>query len=1083
MRWIPFALVLLLATPPAAAADPVLAALETELARASSALGGLDPAPYLLALQAIETSRLTILGEEGGLQGTAPQTTRWIHADVRLGTPALDSTHPLRDLAWDDTAPPGRELGVGDDPGVLGLAIAEEIDSRYRLARERWERVQADQRILVTEEDRGPDLADAPAPVALGPGVGLESIDRSAWEAAARRASAVFADSPALDPSVSLSAEAETRWFVSSAGARQRQGTLLVRAAVTADVVAADGARLQLTEAFDAADPAVLPDAAELEAAARRLLDKLVALAAAPLQEPYQGPAILSGRASAVFFHEIFGHRVEGQRLKQVDDAQTFLSRIGESILPRWLSVVDDPSQRSLGGVDLRGHYRFDDEGVPAQAVHLVRDGVFDAFLESRSSVTGAANGHGRRQIGNMVFARQGNLMVQAAQAVPEAQLRRQLIDAARQAGQPFGLIIDDIDGGFTFTGRDIPNAFQIDVVLARRVWVDGRPDELVRGIDLIGTPLQTFARIVAASDRVEVFNGTCGAESGWVPVSASAPSLLVSMVETQKKLSGQDRPPQLGPPTIRQGDLLAVLESEVARAVDELSLAGAEDPAWALAAVRDEQEFGLVADFGAVRREWGAPGRPARVEVVVGDEQVNSSRIVGSLATLPDSVQRPRLVVDDVPAALSRDLWLSADEGYKSALQRIAFKRAALARLGDERPPDLTPAQALRVVEPAPIAVDRARLRELALAASGALRGRGLVVGRATANSNQGNDTIVDSRGMVVVQSDGYAALQVRGELLRADGLRLVDERSWVGRRAADLPSVDEVTAAAAAMARTLVARSTAEAVLDYEGPVVLEGEAAADLFRYLLPSQLRGTPPEPDDARPYRQTLKDGPRIGRRVLPEAWSVRDDPNAGGAGAAGGYAIDREGVRAQAVQLVDDGRVVDLVMSRVPRPGRSGSNGHARGGIQQEWTARLSHWSVQPRRLLGDRAFDRAVGALRRASGLERVLVVRRFAAGWEGELPAVADASWRYPDGREEAVLALELGDVDRRLLRDVVAVGGGLQTLRYLAPHHPWGRAGAVQGLPMSVRAPGRVLLEEIEASYPGPAEEPPLFPPTTQ
>ena len=78
------------------------------------------------------------------------------------------------------------------------------------------------------------------------------------------------------------------------------------------------------------------------------------------------------------------------------------------------------------------------------------------------------------------------------------------------------------------------------------RVYTDGRPPELVRGVDLIGTPLAAFGKIVAASDTVDVFNGMCGAESGSVPVSASSPSLLVSEVEVQKKAQSQETLPIL---------------------------------------------------------------------------------------------------------------------------------------------------------------------------------------------------------------------------------------------------------------------------------------------------------------------------------------------------------------------------------------------------------------------------------------------------------------------------------------------------------------------------------------------------------
>ena len=168
------------------------------------------------------------------------------------------------------------------------------------------------------------------------------------------------------------------------------------------------------------------------------------------------------------------------------------------------------------------------------------------------------SNGHGRRQPGAAVVARQGNLVVRASESVPYDQLREQLVGLIQEQGKPFGLILDDISGGFTLTGRTQPNSYAVKPVTAWRVFPDGRPDELVRGIDMIGTPLVTFQKIVAASDDTQVFNGVCGAESGWVPVSAIAPDLLVEEIEVQRQAKGNDRPPLLPPPGAPQGQAAA---------------------------------------------------------------------------------------------------------------------------------------------------------------------------------------------------------------------------------------------------------------------------------------------------------------------------------------------------------------------------------------------------------------------------------------------------------------------------------------------------------------------------------------------
>jgi predicted Zn-dependent protease len=286
------------------------------------------------------------------------------------------------------------------------------------------------------------------------------------------------------------------------------------------------------------------------------MVTDLKALRVAPLIEPYTGPAILSGRASGVFFHEIFGHRIEGHRQKSDNEGQTFTKKVNQSVLPDFLSVVDDPTTERIGGIDLNGYYKFDDDGVPAQKVTVVDKGILKNFLMSRSPVSGFenSNGHGRKAPGYRTVGRQGNLIVQAATTVSDAKMRTMLIDEAKKQGKTFGLLFKDISGGFTMTGRASTQSFQVTPIMVYRIYVDGRPDELVRGVDLIGTPLTSFSKIVAAGDSPEVFNGFCGAESGYVPVAAVSPAILTTQIEVQKKTKSSDRPPILPPPIASNG-------------------------------------------------------------------------------------------------------------------------------------------------------------------------------------------------------------------------------------------------------------------------------------------------------------------------------------------------------------------------------------------------------------------------------------------------------------------------------------------------------------------------------------------------
>ena len=347
---------------------------------------------------------------------------------------------------------------------------------------------------------------------------------------------------------------------------------------------------------------------------------------------------------------------------------------------------------------------------------------------------------------------------------------------------------------------------------------------------------------------------------------------------------------------------------------------------------------------------------------------------------------------------------------------------------------------------------------------------GEELRTGQVKVGEVQGRSYLVDTQGMRIVQPEGYVAVYAHADLVRPDGLRLFDRRIWMARSRGHLPSVEEMSAEVEEMAIALLLRSKSETIDYYEGPVVFEGEAAADLFRYLVPPEVRGTPPQPQADRSYQQLTRGGPRLGRRLLPRGWTLTDDPRSVPKHLAGGFRYDREGVASQAVELIRDGYVRDFVMSRVPRPDLTASNGHARGSVGGVWQGRLSNWSVRPRRMLGSAAFRRQDQSHRRAADVPAVLVVRRLEQGWEGGLPRPTDAVWRYPDGTELPVVAVEFQEVDRRSLRSIAAAGGQLQVHPYLATASGWGRAGTVDGVPMVLTCPDRVLLPEVEVAFPG-------------
>ncbi len=546
----------LLLGPPALAEAPhgdlLHQTLQAELSRAWEALRGQPEPPYWMQLAVVDRRVRTVQATHGAALAWRDERARLGDVDLRVGSPQLDNTRKIRDAGWfSEVRRPRFEVPIEDDARAIALGLWRGIDDTYRGAVRQLIRVRANDAVKVEARDTSADFSAAPAQVLVREAAPLE-LDPQAWTTLVRTTSAVFLQYPEVhDSNVSFTVEEQVRHILSSEGTSLQEPQRWLRLAMSASTTAADGMLLEVYDYVDASAPERLPDAAQALEMAHAVARRVTDLKAAPVVDPYVGPAILRGRAAAVFFHEVLGHRVEGHRQKDEDEGQTFTDKVGQAVLPPFLDVVDDPTLARLAGLDLNGHYRHDDEGVAAQRVSIVEAGVLRGFLLSRSPIQGfqQSNGHGRRQPGNAPVARQGNLLVSARSTVSYEELRRRLIAEVKAQGKPFGLIFDDITGGFTFTGRVTPNAFNVQPVSVWRVFPDGRPDELVRGVDLIGTPLTTFQRILAASDRVEVFNGSCGAESGWVPVSAAAPDLLIREVEVQRKEKAHDRPPLLPPP------------------------------------------------------------------------------------------------------------------------------------------------------------------------------------------------------------------------------------------------------------------------------------------------------------------------------------------------------------------------------------------------------------------------------------------------------------------------------------------------------------------------------------------------------
>ena len=556
-------------TPAAATPDrraAVQAAMREELDRSMKQLRLKDyEAPYFIAYAVRDAEREEVVGRLGALFEDGRRRGRHAWVQVRVGGYQLDNTNnegeSSMNLDGADLYQPPNDAPLDDDITALRSTLWLLTDHEYKQALGAYAVKRGKRATEVSDNDELPSFSRETRAVAVDPPV-TAPFDRALAGERARRVSAEFKRYPELfDGAVRFAVERHVRWLVTSEGTEVIGERAIYAAFVSAATRAKDGMLLEHEKAFYGASLAELPDEPGLRRALAELVTELRGLREAPVVDPYTGPAILMQQAAGVFFHETVGHRLEGERQNNEKEGRTFKGQIGQRILPDFLSVHDDPTLRSwptaagpggaAGRISLNGYYTHDDEGVPARDVTLIDKGVLRDYLKSRTPIKGSitSNGHGRAEGSAAPMGRMANLVVRSTRRVPEAKLKQLLLDEVRKQGKRYGLIIRDITGGSTNTSNFGFQAFKGQPRLVYRV--DGKTgvESLVRGVEMVGTPLASINKIVAASDTEGVFNGFCGAESGFVPVSTVAPAVLMTEIKLQRSERAMERAPLLPPP------------------------------------------------------------------------------------------------------------------------------------------------------------------------------------------------------------------------------------------------------------------------------------------------------------------------------------------------------------------------------------------------------------------------------------------------------------------------------------------------------------------------------------------------------
>src|SRR5438874_4996887 len=533
----------------------VLSALVEELSRSQKDLRirGHE-APYFLSYSVRGSEAREVGAKYGAIFLDHVRRERRLQVDVRVGSYEFDNTgsQEMFDFDGQDSGyAAGREAPLDGDPAALRNSLWLLTDDLYKKALSAYLKKKGKEVYRPDDPERPASFSreephvDVTAPVA-------HAFDVESWRRELREQADRLRSHPELfDSQMRAGVDHEERELANTEGARLVTERVLYGLHVQAWTRAPDGMLLEDSRDFYAASEAELPRGEKLSRKIDEMVGELLALRNAPVLDPYTGPALLAPEASGVLFHEAVGHRLEGERQNDDKDGRTFKGQVGKQILPQFLTILDDPTRARFGDRSLNGVYKYDDQGVAAQRTTLVDHGVLKTFLLSRAPVAGFAhsNGHGRSSPGRDPVARMANLIVRSDRTMPLPKLKEALIAEARRQDKPFGLIIRDVTGGNTDTSGYAYQAFKGQPRLVYKVDAKTGEETLVRGVEIVGTPLTALGKITATGDDPRVFDGYCGAEGGFVPVSSRAPTMLIAEIELQRTRKDTGRPPVLASP------------------------------------------------------------------------------------------------------------------------------------------------------------------------------------------------------------------------------------------------------------------------------------------------------------------------------------------------------------------------------------------------------------------------------------------------------------------------------------------------------------------------------------------------------
>ena len=1092
--------------------DPLLQILQKELNRNMAILGQKKDPVYLLSYRVEEIKKYNIGAVFGNLTRSDSSTERVLTVQVRIGNYEMDNYRELKNSSsyfyyyYQDVT-----LPITNDEKAIEQILWRETDKAYNEALKNYESIKTNVAVTAQNEDSAPDYsATEDTESYYEPPLNVHFY-AYAWENKVRGYSALFQkETDILEGESNFRFSIHRKYFVNSEGVSIVENQPYAYLYVSGLTQAEDGMKLPLSNTYFAHTPGDLPPDNLILEETKNLISTLLELRYAPIVEPYTCPALLSEEAAGVFFHEIFGHRVEGLRMKSESDGQTFKKQLGSLILNPNFSIIFDPTIRHYRDIPLNGSYIFDDEGVRGERVEVVKDGILKNFLMTRTPIDNAptSNGHARAAAGEQPVSRQSNLIVETSKSYTDTELRQMLIKEAKAQNKEYGYLFKKVQGGFTTTGRYFPNSFNVTPQEVYRIYVDDREDELVRGVDLVGTPLSMFAQIEAAGKVHGSFAGQCGAESGSIPVSCCSPALFVKSIEIQKKAKSQERLPiveRFTEKTAQYPDditsvVFVAMKDEIDRNLKELSIDKLQSPYFISYLITDATLMASKSSLGGVIYSEEKKSRDQETTVLVGNRQNNNLHFLNEDMLFGSNRRNPiKLSTDNQYDAIRNSLWASTNLQYKQAAEQMEAKNTAIKQQNISEELLQLPDYAIAFEE----TNDLMRMREsiqLSQLESLSIQLSKVFLDYPNFNSShvevftyQADAYFRSSEMMQYVQPFNVIAIRAYATTISPDGEILTNYFTHYATRFDELLLMDELLRKIKTMADELEAVRKAPVVEEfYSGPVMFIGEAVGQIVAQAfienqngLLTERKSIVSDPGLASWGEDMIPQGnateKMIGKKVISRNLSVKaldGMQSYHGIPLIGHYKLDAEGIRPpSSMSLITEGVLENMLNDRIPTLKFRESNGHKRLALSSNrLTTSLCSGVIE---LTGKskssyEKMKKTLIALAKEEDSEYAYIVTKLPTypSRDNYYQPILMIRVSVKDGSETLVRMGKVSALSMKSFKQVIAISNQQQVYNTLLGgknrNEIWGSPNFnISGVPTSFIVPTAILFKELEVT----------------